>query len=226
MEYRQCNTMHHRRAENEIWETWGKIKVFDAFKSFFLLFHFSIKNIRFVPQSLKANTPTHSFSPSSLHYISLAFRFVIAGVVCCYLADESCGGALSHPQAELPLLPLPQLSLHAGGDEDRILVYKWLMKNLENKWAMQLWVCLDGFLYITMVNDVTTQLEVREGRRPIEDLHKPEILRRIKTRNTLGRNSETVQSCLTKDLLCILMLFPSVLLPQSVFLQLHDKIRV
>lgn len=49
------------------------------------------------------------------------------------LTDEAGGGALSHPQAELPLLPLPQLSLRAGGDEDGILVNQGLVKNLERQ---------------------------------------------------------------------------------------------
>lgn len=53
--------------------------------------------------------------------------------VCCHLTDESGGGALSNPEAELPLLPLPQLSFRAGGDEDRILVYQGLVKNLETR---------------------------------------------------------------------------------------------
>lgn len=47
------------------------------------------------------------------------------------LTDEAGGCALSDPQAEFPLLPLPQLSLSAGGDEDGILINQGLMKNLE-----------------------------------------------------------------------------------------------
>lgn len=43
------------------------------------------------------------------------------------LTDEAGGRALSDPQAELPLLPLPQLSLSAGGDEDGILVNQGLV---------------------------------------------------------------------------------------------------
>lgn len=49
----------------------------------------------------------------------------------CYLTDESSGSALSNPEAELPLLPLPQLSFRTGGDEHWILVYQGLMKNLD-----------------------------------------------------------------------------------------------
>lgn len=49
------------------------------------------------------------------------------------LTDEAGGCALANPQAEFPLLPLPQLSLSAGGDEDRILVNQGLMKNLERQ---------------------------------------------------------------------------------------------
>lgn len=48
-----------------------------------------------------------------------------------YLTDESGGGALPDPETELPLLPLPQISFCAGGDKHRVLVYQWLMKNLE-----------------------------------------------------------------------------------------------
>lgn len=48
-----------------------------------------------------------------------------------HLRDESSGGALSNPEGELPLLPLSQLSFSAGGDEDGILVYQRLMKNLK-----------------------------------------------------------------------------------------------
>lgn len=53
-------------------------------------------------------------------------------VVCRYLTDESSGGALSNPEAELPLLPLPQLSFRTGGDEHWILIYQGLVKNLEH----------------------------------------------------------------------------------------------
>lgn len=55
--------------------------------------------------------------------------------VCRHLTDESGGGALSNPEAELPLLPLPQLSFRAGGDEHGVLVDQRLMKNLESKRA-------------------------------------------------------------------------------------------
>lgn len=50
-----------------------------------------------------------------------------------HLTDESGGGALSNPEAELPLLPLPQLSFRAGGDEHGVLVDQRLVKNLESK---------------------------------------------------------------------------------------------
>lgn len=49
------------------------------------------------------------------------------------LTDEAGGCALSDPQAEFPLLPLPQLSLSACGDEDGILINQRLMKNLERQ---------------------------------------------------------------------------------------------
>lgn len=52
-----------------------------------------------------------------------------------HLTDESGGGALSNPEAELPLLPLPQLSFRAGGDEHGVLVDQRLVKNLESKRA-------------------------------------------------------------------------------------------
>lgn len=58
-------------------------------------------------------------------------------IVCCHLTDESSGGALSDPEAELPLLPLPQLSFCAGGDEHGVLVYQGLVKNLQShKWHL------------------------------------------------------------------------------------------
>lgn len=58
-------------------------------------------------------------------------------IVCCHLTDESSGGALSNPEAELPLLPLPQLSFCAGGDEHGVLVYQGLVKNLQShKWHL------------------------------------------------------------------------------------------
>lgn len=49
------------------------------------------------------------------------------------LADEAGGGALAHPQAELPLLPLPQLPLGAGGDEDGVLVDQGLVEDLRGR---------------------------------------------------------------------------------------------
>ena len=69
-------------------------------------------------------------------------------IVCCYLTDESGGGTLSNPEAELPLLPLPQLSFRTGGDEHRILVYQRLMKYLETHRGNVTCVCPD--FYITM----------------------------------------------------------------------------
>lgn len=48
------------------------------------------------------------------------------------LTDEAGGAALSHPQAELPLLPLAQLPLCACGDEHRVLIDQGLVQNLRN----------------------------------------------------------------------------------------------
>lgn len=80
--------------------------------------------------------------------------------MCCYLTDEPSGGALSNPEAELPLLPLPHLSFCTGGDEHWILVYQGLMKNLETQ-AMLLCmcVCLSTFLnkHITSTRDATVK---------------------------------------------------------------------
>lgn len=44
-----------------------------------------------------------------------------------HLDDEASGRALPDPEAELPLLPLPQLALRARGDEHRVLVYQGFM---------------------------------------------------------------------------------------------------
>lgn len=92
---------------------------------------------------------------------------------CCHLTDESGGGALSNPEAELPLLPLPQLSFRAGGDEDRILVYQGLVKNLETH--RRAFVQMRLSFFIILCNCLTStrcviersknsQLGVAEGR--------------------------------------------------------------
>lgn len=47
-----------------------------------------------------------------------------------HLADEAGGRALAHPQTELPLLPLAELPLGAGGDEDWVLIDQRLMEHL------------------------------------------------------------------------------------------------
>lgn len=76
-------------------------------------------------------------------------------ILCRHLTDESGGGALSNPEAELPLLPLPQLSFRTGGDEHWVLVYQGLMKNLEtHRRRMYTWVWLSGFLTMSQVQDV------------------------------------------------------------------------
>lgn len=80
---------------------------------------------------------------------------------CCHLTDESGGGALSNPEAELPLLPLPQLSFRAGGDEDRILVYQGLVKNLETRRRALVQMRLSFFFYVTasQVQDVLLKIQ-------------------------------------------------------------------
>lgn len=79
---------------------------------------------------------------------------------CCHLTDESGRGALSNPEAELPLLPLPQLSFRAGGDEDRILVYQGLVKNLETHMRAFVQMRLSCF-YVTasQVQDVLLKIQ-------------------------------------------------------------------
>lgn len=77
------------------------------------------------PQSKK--THLHSLLSS----LSCFSEHTHTSVVCHHLTDESGGGALSNPEAELPLLPLPQFSLSTGGDEHRVLVYQRLMKDLK-----------------------------------------------------------------------------------------------
>ena len=47
-----------------------------------------------------------------------------------HLADEAGGRALAYPQAELSLLPLAELPLSAGGDEDGILIDQRLVEHL------------------------------------------------------------------------------------------------
>lgn len=65
-------------------------------------------------------------------------------IVCRYLTDKTGGGALSDPEAELPLLSLPQLSFCTSGDEHWVLIYQGLMKNLKHgsKWIFTYIHCI------------------------------------------------------------------------------------
>jgi len=54
----------------------------------------------------------------------------VGACVCIHLTDETGGAALTHPQAELPLLPLAQLSLCTCSNEHRILINQRLMEDL------------------------------------------------------------------------------------------------
>lgn len=101
-----------------------------------LLLHFWSTILDFCNEVWKLQTripskQKNTFALSPLVTLLLLRTHTHTSVVCHHLTDESGGGALSNPEAELPLLPLPQFSLSTGGDEHRVLVYQRLMKDLK-----------------------------------------------------------------------------------------------
>lgn len=94
-------------------------------------------SFRFQSRKLKPIQSTHSIShhlfQKVMQFLFIAVEWCFPSISgCLYLTDESGGGALSHPQTELPLLPLPQIPFCTGGDKHRVLVYQRLMENLKN----------------------------------------------------------------------------------------------